>query len=902
MADNPVTDNNNATATPAATKLCASCDKCRARKTKCDGQRPCGNCVAWYKKIYKGEESIEGVDVASINCVYSLAKRRGPVPSRSSTHRQLENSSTPDNVTLPGGMMEGLCMMMGQPQGVFPSSLTDCSGAIPTGGTYDYDKLAGGMMNTNTLDSSIASAGGVRCDANSINSSNTLNFSFEELSLLMAIQQQQGITQLNQNYQHNQQPQLPDGMMGGISVGGMTKQTGNSVATGSYTSRTTADFQNIPAGITAAHVKMELQEKQQPNHLTSLYQNTKDNDHYDRSAKRIYQNQPTSSSINGTDGRIEATSSMTSNTANDIPIAVARHIPILHPNSTDGAVLRSYYELSTNDVLNLPPIPTDEEYLVRLSSLPNSNCCHQTNTFPTFDQSALRAARFAELALGALANEQVSLAQELSYASAFFLRRCVNKPAHPSCLYDVSRAYLLLGIFRSFRGDLLRYFKYRKACMYQVMKLDASVHNKIHPHVEALLAAISFHDAWCYLHHNGSVDNLPDIDSFLPRLSNTNNTYTDRTKLGNSINASSIVSDPLNQLWMQGSPPIFLNNEANLVSRSIDAFSCAVRSCCDIANTSVDEIVKASGLGLNITSMPLSPTYTAILANESELCSRNIVISAKTLLDQHRIISAPTTKKYGLDFVAHAMIAFLEDGENNELQLDSGEDESSVAKFTPVQIKNLFAACDIIIQHPLLLHSPGPLYHMASNAAILLCHLLNAIYVQCHSEAAMHADNNNFSGNNPPVNMVNSRLFDNALDTFMAMRRLLHYHRKILPLKLRCHGLPRPSGLGLFKKPMERKKDNDLPRQESYIDVGETLMCLCRGCQGFVLMGCSPCVAAERMVKVTQKTGIQDTDNFLEFLEGFHNDDQFENSWSNETSGSSTDDELLDMFSTVTDL
>jgi hypothetical protein len=33
--------------------LCASCDRCRSRKTKCDGQRPCGNCLAKYMKKNK---------------------------------------------------------------------------------------------------------------------------------------------------------------------------------------------------------------------------------------------------------------------------------------------------------------------------------------------------------------------------------------------------------------------------------------------------------------------------------------------------------------------------------------------------------------------------------------------------------------------------------------------------------------------------------------------------------------------------------------------------------------------------------------------------------------------------------------------------------------------------------
>lgn len=193
----------------------------------------------------------------------------------------------------------------------------------------------------------------------------------------------------------------------------------------------------------------------------------------------------------GSTGDISSDASMTYTTASltssaavmkELPISVARHLPLLQPNSTDGAVLRSYYELSTNDVLNLPPIPTDEEYLGRLSSSNNmSNGGSKLMLFPTFDQSALRAARFAEIALGALANEQLSLALELSNACAICLRDCVDSPAHPSCMYDVSRAYFLLGVIRSFRGDMLRYFKYRRVCMNFIQKLEVS--NCITPNI-----------------------------------------------------------------------------------------------------------------------------------------------------------------------------------------------------------------------------------------------------------------------------------------------------------------------------------------------------------------------------------------------------------------------------------
>lgn len=41
--------------------LCASCDRCRSRKTKCDGQRPCSNCAQKYMKRNKVKRYVYSV-------------------------------------------------------------------------------------------------------------------------------------------------------------------------------------------------------------------------------------------------------------------------------------------------------------------------------------------------------------------------------------------------------------------------------------------------------------------------------------------------------------------------------------------------------------------------------------------------------------------------------------------------------------------------------------------------------------------------------------------------------------------------------------------------------------------------------------------------------------------------
>jgi len=157
--------------------------------------------------------------------------------------------------------------------------------------------------------------------------------------------------------------------------------------------------------------------------------------------------------------------------ANDLSLPFVKHIALLDPSNNDGNALRSCFELSTNDVLNLPHIPSDDEYCGRLGEI--GYMC-TPSALPGYDRSALQAARFSELALGALANQQAPLALELSSASVMCLRNCVEEPLHNSCLFEVARAYLLLGIFRSFRGDLVRYFKYRRVCLTYITQMNVS--------------------------------------------------------------------------------------------------------------------------------------------------------------------------------------------------------------------------------------------------------------------------------------------------------------------------------------------------------------------------------------------------------------------------------------------
>jgi len=495
---------------------------------------------------------------------------------------------------------------------------------------------------------------------------------------------------------------------------------------------------------------------------------------------------------------------------------VAAHVKLLARDSIDGNRLRAYYRLSVDELFSLPPIPTDEDYFARLG-IP------MPHIVPKGLQNALLAARFSEIALGALVHDEVALAMELCNATVHCLRKCVEEPVEQSYLFEVSRAYFLLGVFRAFRGDTERYLKYRRVCMTHLSQLQ----DEDTPVVgcEALLASISYLDAWAYMVHNANESALPNIDDTIPPVVQNMNQPSSSThqKYDVMTAPACIAADPKNQVWIQGAPPVYLNNEAPLPARSLDALSCAIRSCCDQANSrfasmekdadskpAAEESGSSSGeqKSSSSSSSYISPTATAVLSHQDELCARNMVLSAFTLLQQHEASASSPRKNQGHHLIISAMDAFLENG-----------DEDGSGGFTDSQIQSLINVCNTVIENPMLLHHGGPTYHMVSNAAILLCHLLNG----------MHAMQGAQSRNQE----MESAVFEEILDTFISVRKLLNIHRRKLPVKLRCHGIPRPSVTG----PAPGK---------AFIDLGETLMCACRGCQGFVLMACSPCVAAER--------------------------------------------------------
>jgi hypothetical protein len=473
------------------------------------------------------------------------------------------------------------------------------------------------------------------------------------------------------------------------------------------------------------------------------------------------------------------------------------------------------------------------------------------NQIPGTHLAALSAARFAELALGALVHNEVPTAMELCNAVVHCLREAASVSTG-IILFEVGKAYLLLGVFRAFRGDMDRYLKYRRVCLSYLSRCDVSAMasplsflflytpdscfswTQDDEKASIVLASISFLDAWAYMIYNANETLLPNIDEALPPPSNLSSQQAIGGNIPNSvaelkynvkIDCRSIICDPKNKNWIQGAPPVYLNNEAPLHARALDAIACAVRTCCDQANSRFAEISKEAATASSLAhAIPvdtiMTPTTTAVMAHENELCSRNIILSAYALMQQHDSAHQGRRRNEGQHMVISAMDAFLE---NSEEEGQSG--------FTDSQIQSLLSVCNTVLENPFLLHHAGPTYHMVTNAAVLLCHLLNGMY-------AMQEDGS--------LGPMESTLFEEVMDTLIPIRKLLTIHRRKLPVKLRCHGIPRPR--------MDEPKNG-----QPLVDLGETLLCPCRGCQGFVLMACSPCVAAERAQAAEARIKIEET-------------------------------------------
>jgi len=734
--------------------------------------------------------STEAIDLFEFECLYSPAKRRGPVPGRAGqTRKASEAFGQPTGIPPYGTDWTSQGTAISVANG---ASMPGIGGPHSSGGMIPAQSLkeiqlrqmmtlqnsmTGGSAGGNVVPGIGGGPGGSRAHGpvgmGALGSHHQQDTYFD--SQQVAIQQQLNIIQQMQAQQ----------MVGERS--GVRRPQG---VLGIDTSGSTSD--GLPSTETQAARRMKLGHQHLPKSHPQQQQQ---------------QDQPQSNGV-GTD-------------SNGVPKTIAAHTHLLELSDPDGSRLRAYYRLSVDEVFGFPPTPTDEEYCSRLN-IPGMT----PRMIPGTHLAALSAARFAEVSLGAIVHNEISLAMELCNAVVHCLKESVQEPVQPPYMFEVARSYFLLAVFRAFRGDMVRYFKYRRVCLTYVSKLEDAAN------ATTLIAAVSFLDAWAYMIYNADEKKVPQIDHSIPPVERTQpSMMATAVEMEYSVkcNPGCIASDPRNQNWIQGAPPVFLNNEAPLRARSLDALAFAVRTCCDQANGRFAAISKEAKAD-NIEPIPqetiITPTTTAVLAHENELCSRNMVLSAFTLLQQYETVTPNSHKNQGMHLVMSAMDAFLDNGEEDE-----------TGGFTDSQIQSLLSVSNIVIENPLLLHHAGPTYHMVSNAAVMLCHLLNSMYMM--KGGADGIRNEQLQGGG-----MEAAMFEEILDTFTAVRKLLVIHRRNLPIKLRCHSIPRPSLV--------------LPEDgKPFLDLGETLLCACRGCQGFVLMACSPIVAAQKAQAASTKRSVE---------------------------------------------
>lgn len=348
--------------------------------------------------------SLEGVDLNDLECIYSPAKRRGPVPGRT------------------GPTRKSASQMGSEEQSPEPQD-----GNYPLEQEFQIRQMM--QMNQNAAQLALQQVGlvGAADQGAASFGANTVSSGFDPSAAAAAAAQHQALQQqlnLLQQLQAQQKLAGGDGSVNG-NLGGGALGPNNTIGA-------------LSAGGGGA-VMMD--------------------DDLD-SGRQIASAQP--SRRQRVDPVMDA--------AEGVPPTVAAHTRLLQRNDPVGSRLRAYYRLSVDELFSLPPIPTDEEYCIRLN-LPGIS----TRLIPGTHLAALSAARFAEVAIGALVHNDVTLALELCNAVVHCLRESVQEPVQPSYMYEVARSYFLLGVFRAFRGDMERYFKYRRVCLTYLSKLNVSV-------------------------------------------------------------------------------------------------------------------------------------------------------------------------------------------------------------------------------------------------------------------------------------------------------------------------------------------------------------------------------------------------------------------------------------------
>lgn len=351
--------------------------------------------------------------------------------------------------------------------------------------------------------------------------------------------------------------------------------------------------------------------------------------------------------------------------------------------------------------------------------------------------------------------------------------------------------------------------------MRHLSQLDGS------PGADTLIAAISFQDSLVYTIYNASEDDLPTIVGEIPTVSPPHplegSKATDaEKKFGTNISPSRVASNPINQMWIQGAPPIFINEAAPLKSRVLDALACAIRSSLDEAKSrqTKEEPITQSSRGRIISrkrkflsdageAKDKSATEWAVEHHSKELSCRNLLAEASNLLKNEEESSLMATY---CTFGGHRLLIMA-----LGIILDPADRE--VENF---QTQIIFYILEGIMERPMLLFQGGPTYHLINNCAIFLAHIINKLHEDVSDNEFAQAQ------------------FEVALDIYNGSRLVLEKHRSKLPNRLQCHGIPSPNV-------------SAASNGEPVIDLSNVSLCSSRNCQDCIATGISAKELAERV-------------------------------------------------------
>jgi hypothetical protein len=400
-----------------------------------------------------------GVDAEAAECVYSPAKRRGPTPGRSTNslpdaakNSGLRNSaSTAKTSNRSNTNNHSAAALLSSHNDTMNAATV--SGAVSGGSMLNQPFSSMNAEWNPSLLTGVSGSGGMGREMDRL-SMGSNNFGLEPTSMLNPSSQQQQSQQ--QFYQ--QLSQLP--------------QHGNN------------NNSNMQAQLNLLHQQMQQQQLPMlpPQQLSSIQPSQfhgQSQQQYPHDLAAMMNNAP-SLAMEPTAQRrkIDPASAAAlsqqrltmsgGNATTPLPLTIMAHTHLIDRDDPEGCRLRAYYKVSMDELFRLPTAPSDEEFGAAAAAAGSGGGGRHL--------AALSATFFAETAIGALVHNQVGLAMELCNAVVHCLRESIQeKTMDRHVMAEVAKAYFLLGVFRAFRGDMPRYFKYRRVCLTYLSKLEVRV-------------------------------------------------------------------------------------------------------------------------------------------------------------------------------------------------------------------------------------------------------------------------------------------------------------------------------------------------------------------------------------------------------------------------------------------